>query len=58
MNSSFQYLASRQEIVLHGDTMKIMLLTLDILELYPISGTKPALFLKRNKDGKTSMSAP
>jgi hypothetical protein len=58
MNSSFQYLASHQEIVLQGDTMQIMLLTSDVLELYPISGSKPALFLKRNKDEKTSMSAP
>ena len=58
MNSTFQYLAGHEEIVLHGDTMRIMLLTSDILELYPTSYTKPAMFLKRNKDGKTSMSAP
>ena len=41
-----------------SDTMRIMLLTSDILELYPTSDTKPAMFLKRNKDKKTSMSAP
>jgi|HubBroStandDraft_6_1064221.scaffolds.fasta_scaffold666531_1 hypothetical protein len=41
-----------------SDTMRIMLLTSDILELYPTSETKPAMFLKRNKDKMTAMSAP
>ena len=57
MTAPFQLLESRKEIVLHGDTMRIMLLTSEILELYPISEEKPALFLKRSKDGKTAMSA-
>jgi len=57
MTMPFQFLASRKEIVLQGDTMRIMLLTSDILELYPISEEKPAMFLKRSKDGKTAMSA-
>ena len=57
MTAPFQLLASRKEIVLQGDTMRIMLLTSDILELYPISEEKPAMFLKRSKDGKTAMSA-
>jgi hypothetical protein len=56
MTASFQILAGRKEIVLHCDTMRIMLLTSDILELYPISEEKPAMFLKRSKDGKTAMS--
>jgi hypothetical protein len=57
MTAPFQFLASRKEVVLQGDTMRIMLLTSDILELYPISEQKPAMFLKRSKDGKTAMSA-
>jgi hypothetical protein len=55
---NYQLLANRKLIVLAGDTMRIMLLTSDILELYPITETRPALFLKRSKDGKSSMSAP
>jgi len=58
MTAPFQLLTSRKEIVLKGDTMRIMLLTPDILELYPISEEKPAMFLKRSNDGKTTMSAP
>ena len=57
MNVPFQLLASRKEIVLQGDTMRIMLLTSDMLELYPISEEKPAMFLKRSKVGQTAMSA-
>lgn len=57
MTVPFQLLADRKEIVLQGDTMRIMLLTKDILELYPVSEEKPAMFLKRTRDGKTSMSA-
>jgi|GEM_PF-3208567 len=53
----FQLLPSRKEIVLHGDTMHIMLLNSEILELYPVGEEKPAMFLKRSKDGKTAMSA-
>ena len=56
MNAYFHYLASSEKIVLQEDTLQIMLLTSDMLELYPVSETKPAMFLKRNKDGKTSMS--
>jgi len=57
MTAPFQLLERRKEVVLHGDTMRIMLLTSEILELYPISEEKPAMFLKRSKDGKTAMSA-
>jgi hypothetical protein len=57
MTVPFQLLASRKEIVLQDDTMRIMLLTSDILELYPVSEEKPAMFLKRSKEGKTAMSA-
>jgi hypothetical protein len=53
----YQYIARRREVILGKDTMKVMLLTSKILELYPIKGKQPALFLKRTKDGKTSMSA-
>jgi hypothetical protein len=55
MTAPFQLLANRKEIVLRGDTMRIMLLNPSILELYPISDDKPAMFLKRNKDGKTAI---
>jgi hypothetical protein len=48
MNAPFHILPGRKGIVLHGDTLKIMLLTPDILELFPVSGTKPAMFLKRS----------
>ena len=58
MTASFQLLTNRNEIVLRGDTMRIMLLTSSILELYPISDNKPAMFLKRSKDEKTALSAP
>ena len=56
MTAPFRILDDRK-IILRGDTMRIMLLTSDILELYPVSETKPAMFLKRDKDGKTAMSA-
>jgi hypothetical protein len=58
MTSSFRLLAGGHEILLERDTMRIMLLTSEILELYPVSEQKPAMFLKRSKDGKTAMSAP
>jgi hypothetical protein len=58
MTAPFQLLADHKEIILRGDTMRIMLLTSTILELYPVSNDKPAMFLKRSKDGKTAMSAP
>jgi hypothetical protein len=48
----------RKEVTIDGETMKIMLLTSEILELYPKAENKQALFLKRSKNGKTSMSAP
>jgi hypothetical protein len=54
----YQVFYDRKEVVLDGVTMKIILLTSDILELYPKDESKPALFLKRSKNGKTSMSAP
>jgi hypothetical protein len=53
----YELFPGRIIIINQVDTMRIMLLTADILELYPASDTKPALFLKRTKDGKTSMSA-
>jgi hypothetical protein len=56
MTAQFQFIADRNEVILNGDTMRIMLQTSNILELYPISETKPAMFLKRSKDGKTAMS--
>jgi hypothetical protein len=55
---NYQVLSDRRQIIIGGDTMQIMLLTPDILELYPITETKPAVFFKRTKDGKTSISAP
>jgi hypothetical protein len=54
----YQVLQNSRLIVIGIDTMRIMLLTSDILELCPTSGPRAALFLKRSKDGKTSMSAP
>jgi hypothetical protein len=58
MTVNYQVLPDRKQVVIERDTLQIMLLTSDILELYPITETRPALFLKRSKDGKTSMSAP
>jgi hypothetical protein len=59
-NSTVDYKVSydRKQVIIGGDTLRIMLLTSDILELYPINERRPALFLKRSKDGKTAMSAP
>ena len=57
MKVPYKLFPDRKEVIIQGDTMRIMLLTADILELYPTSDTKPALFLKRTKNGKTSMSA-
>jgi hypothetical protein len=54
----YGYLASRREIILGKDTLKIMLLTAKIMELYPVSGKQPTLFLKRSKNVRTAMSAP
>jgi hypothetical protein len=55
---NYQVFYDRKEVIISGDTLKIMLLTSEILELYPKDESRPALFLKRSKDGKTSMSAP
>jgi hypothetical protein len=55
---NYQVFYQRNEIVIGRDTMRIMLLTKEILELYPKNESRPALFLKRSKDGKTAMSAP
>jgi hypothetical protein len=55
---NYQVFYDRKEVIIDGETMKIMLLTSDILELYPKNESRAALFLKRNKDGKTSISAP
>jgi hypothetical protein len=44
--------------IIGTDTMRIMLLTPQILELYPNNGKSMAMFLKRKKEGKTAMSAP
>jgi hypothetical protein len=54
----YKVLADRREVVIGGDTMRIMLLTSQILELYPNNQHQAALYLKRSKDGKTAMSAP
>jgi hypothetical protein len=54
----YQVFYDRKEVIIDGVTMKIMLLTSDILELYPKDESRPALFLKRNKDSKTAMSSP
>lgn len=54
----YQILYPSKLVIIGGDTLKIMLLTSQILELYPKDETRPALFLKRSKDGKTAMSAP
>ena len=54
----YKLLDDRREVVIGADTMQIMLLTSQILELYPNDQRQGALFLKRNKDGKTAMSAP
>ena len=55
--TDYQYIVKRRLVILGKDTMKVMLLTSKILELYPTNGKQPALFLKRAKGGKTSMSA-
>ncbi|HEV3223994.1 hypothetical protein [Pedobacter sp.] len=55
---NYQVFYDCKEVIIDGETIKIMLLTSEILELYPKDESKPALFLKRSKDGKTSMSAP
>jgi hypothetical protein len=55
---NFTEIPAKKLLVIASDTMRIMLHTADILELYPISETKPAVFLKRTKDGKTLMSEP
>jgi hypothetical protein len=47
-----------RKVIVARDTLRIMLLTSDILELYDVSENYPAMFLKRNKNGKTAMSAP
>lgn len=47
----------RKEVIIDDETMKIMLLTSEILDLYPKDENRPAPFLIRSKDGKTSMSA-
>jgi len=57
MTVPFKLLADKKEITLGRDTMRIMLLTSAILELYLVSEDRPAMFLKRSKDGKTAMSA-
>jgi hypothetical protein len=54
----YQMPAGLNQIICGGDTLKIMLLTSEILELYPKDEMRPALYLKRSKDGKTAMSAP
>ena len=59
-NSTVDYhvLPERRQVIIGSDTLQIILLTSEILELYPKNESRPALFLKRSKDGKTSMSAP
>lgn len=55
---NYQVLYDRKQVIIDSDTMRIMLLTSEILELYPKNETRPAIFLKRSKGGKTVMSAP
>jgi hypothetical protein len=58
-NSKVEYKVSYKlkQVIIGTDTLRIMLLTSEILELYPKNESRPALFLKRSKDGKTLMSA-
>jgi len=56
--ADYQVSYDLRQVICAGDTLRIMLLTSEILELYPKDESRPALFLKRSKDGKTSMSAP
>lgn len=58
VTKNYEYIPSRGLVIFEKDTMKISLLTAQSLELYPINGKQPALFLKRNKDEKTAMNAP
>jgi len=55
---NYQVLYDRKQVIIGSDTLQIKLLTSDILELYPKNESRPALFLKRSKDGKNLMSAP
>ena len=57
-SQDYQLFPDRKLVVIGSDSFRIMLLTSDILELYLVNETKPALFLKRTRDGKTAMSAP
>jgi len=56
--TDYGYLADRRLIIVGTDTMKIVLLTSQAMELYPINGKQPALFLRRNKDEKKATSTP
>lgn len=56
--ATYQVFYNRRQVIIEGDTLQIMLLTSEILELYPKNESRAALFLKRSKDGKTLMSAP
>jgi hypothetical protein len=55
---NYGYRADRRQIILGTDTMKIVSLTSQTMELYPINGKQPALFLRRNKDAKAVVSQP
>ena len=47
--TDYGYLANRRLIIVGTDTMKIVSLTSQAMELYPINGKQPALFLRRTQ---------
>jgi hypothetical protein len=49
----YQYLADSRQIIIDGDTLKIALLTSQVMELCPGSGKQAAMFLRRSKEVKT-----
>ena len=56
VTKNIEYIPDRRLVIFEQDTMKIMLLTAQNMELYPVNGKQPALFLKRNKEEKTAMN--
>jgi hypothetical protein len=55
---AYEYIPGQRLVIVDGDSMKIMLLTAMNLELYPINGRQPTLFMKRSKEGKTVAGNP
>lgn len=47
--TDYGYLADRRLIIVGTDTMKIVSLTAQTMELYPINGKQPAMFLRRTQ---------